>query len=82
MIQPLKIVVEKNIRLLMWALCNSPTKRYSQYPHRAVQRLYSPAARKKKDVAAKPLCTWSSTFSHWWFQSTSQIQITPVFLIV
>jgi len=52
----------QNTHLMMWALCNSLTRRY--LPSNSQNNsLYAPAATKKKDSTAKSFRT-SSTFNH------------------
>jgi len=56
----------KNTHLMLWALCNSLTRRC--LPSNSQNNwLYTAAATKKKDSTGKSFCT-SSTFSHslWW----------------
>jgi len=66
---------------MMWAVCNSLTRRY--LPSNSQNNwLYAAVATKKKDFTAKSFRT-SSTFSHnhWWCQNASQNRFTPVWYL-
>jgi len=59
-------LLSKNTHVMMWAICNSLTKRY--LPDNSQNNLlHAAAAIKKKDSTAKSFSI-SSTFSHslWW----------------